>query len=326
MPFSTADPNAYVSLALQSALGTPNTTPAKYRFAKYAAGNNVNDIIAAVDIREGGDGLDFGQTYQARTTVEGQLSFNIRPEIAGQVFQLLPGAATWTGGSAPALHRFHSNHASHPWATLQVAYPGTSLVRLIRDVRFLSLGLQFRTGQPLMVNANFRGIAAGASTGIALVPSYPAGDPFFVYHSLPTILIGGVEDDTVEEIRIDMQLGSEDLQAQSPTLDDIVILNRDTNVTLTRRFENTTLYKQIYYGGAVQPTSAIATTAISAYWALGSLNLKVDLPLVSLRGNSLPDLDPDGRTVRETITGKSLSNPSGALSISLSNLHASAYG
>lgn len=330
MPFSTADPAAYVALAMQSALGTLQPTPAKYRFARYAAGNSVQDIIAAVDLREGGDGLDYGTTYEARQTVEGQLVFNLRPEMAGQFFQLLPGAATWSGASLPAAHTFHMNHASHPWSTMQIAYPATNLIRLIRDVRFLGANFSFQTGQPLMVTAPFRGIFGGASTNVALVPSQPNLDALWAYHFTPSILLDGVADSTIDSISLDLSLGVEDLQAQNVVLDEMVVQNRDLNVTVTRRYENATLYKKIYMGGGVAPTQTIATGALSALWAYGGggslAQIKFDVGVMSYRGNVLPELNPDGVTVKETITAKALKGGTSPMTITLTNQHASAYG
>jgi hypothetical protein len=49
------------------------------------------------------------------------------------------------------------------------------------------------------------------------------------------------------------------------------------------------------------------------------------VPLVSYRGDSLTDPDPDGKTVYETISAKALKGATAAVIISLSNSHASAY-
>lgn len=330
MPFSTADPNAYVALAMQSALGTPNTTPAKYRFAKYAGGNSFQDAMNVVDLREGGDGLDFGSSYQTDQSLEGTLVFNLRPEISAQVLAIAMGGATWTGGSlAPTCaHLFHTNHASFPWSTMQVGYPGTSLVRLVRDVKFTGLSFSFKTGQPLQMSLPYRGIYAGASTNIALVPSYPNLDGFWVYHFNPTFLVDGALATTLEEVRIDMNYGSENLQSQAVTFDDIAILNRDANITIVRRYEDATLYKKIYYGGGVAPTVSVPTGAFSGFWSQGGggsqYTFKIDAGLITYRGDQLPDLDPDGKTVRETITGKILKTASSLLTVQVVNARASA--
>ena len=110
--YSSADPAAYLALGMQSGLGSPQLTAAKLRFAKYLKGNQFDIIPAVVDLREGGDGLDFGTTYKSQEKVQGTLVAYLRPEIAGQLFQLLPGGATWFGGSAPPTSGvlFHDNH------------------------------------------------------------------------------------------------------------------------------------------------------------------------------------------------------------------------
>src|SRR5690348_11168936 len=114
MPFSSADPNAFLAIGMQSALATPQVTAAKMRFMKYLAGNNLTPEQDVVYLREGGDGLDWGSSYQRQIKGTGQFVFNARPEIVGQLFQAMPGGATWGGGSVPATHLFHSGHASFP--------------------------------------------------------------------------------------------------------------------------------------------------------------------------------------------------------------------
>lgn len=324
MPFSTASPDAYVALAMQSALGTLNTTPAKYRFAKYAGGNNINPVIDVVDLREGGDGLDFGSTYKVNQTFEGQVVFNVRPEFTQQFLAGALGGATITT-AATWNHLFHTNHASHPWNTMQWAYPGTDLIHLLRDVRFLGFTMTARFGQPLQISAPFRAVYSGASSGIALVASYPTGDDFFCHHYNPSIVIDGSADSTVESWTIDFALGVEDLQAQSVQLDDIVVLNRDMNLSFTRRYENSTLWKKIAYGGGVAPTVSVATGSFGARYIYGATQMiQINAGLLTYRGDSLTALDPNGQTVRETVNAKILKTASAGLAIRMEGTRASA--
>jgi hypothetical protein len=74
-------------------------------------------------VREGGGGLDWSFGYTKTFKAEGALEFYARPEISAQLFALMPGGATWSGGTVPATHIFHTGHASFPWVTLQIAHP-----------------------------------------------------------------------------------------------------------------------------------------------------------------------------------------------------------
>ena len=47
MPISSADPNAFLAIGMQAALGTPQTAAAKLRFAKYLSGS---DVQASLEI------------------------------------------------------------------------------------------------------------------------------------------------------------------------------------------------------------------------------------------------------------------------------------
>lgn len=328
MPFSSADPNAYVALAMQSGLGALNTTPSKYRFVKYSSGNTFDIDQAVTYLREGGDGLDYGAAYKGRQVARGQIVMNIRPEAGGQLLAAVVGAATWNGGSSPALHRFLTSHASYPWSSLQVAHPGTDLVNVIRDVRFTGFTLAGRTGQPLTLTAPYLGIFSGASSAIALVPSYPLADDFFVYHFSPSIILDGSADSTVEEWSIDGRFGIDELQAQSVNLDEAVVMNREFQFRAVRRYESSTLWKKVAYNGGVMPTSGLPTTAFSAFYAIPgspSRSLRVEANLIVPNDNTLAALDPNGVTVRETITGTLLRHASGTLHVTLEGVHASAY-
>lgn len=335
--FSSADPNAYLALGMQSALGTPQVAAAKLRFAKYLKGNQFDVVPAVVDLREGGDGLDFGTTYKSQMKVGGNLAFYLRPEIAGQFFQLVPGGATWLGGSLPptSMNLFHDNHASHPFSTIIAQHPGSSLVTLLSDVRFTGFSLTGRTGQPWMVTAPFTAITFGASV-TALVPTYygvASGlDDLFLFHNSPSYSLDGAQDSTIESITVNFQLGAEELQAQSVTLDDIAIINRVLDVEVVRRFQSPSMWQKVAYGalGNISPTTSVPTGSlgISVSNGLTAANLRqlvVQLGLLSYRYDNLTQLDPDGETVRETISARALHTATSAITIGVTNPHASAY-
>lgn len=328
MPRSTADPNGFIAVGMQTALGTPQSTATKFRFIKYLASDFAPDANV-VDLREGGDGLDFGSSYKDKQVYRGNLQFNARPEAAGQILQLALGGATWDGASGPAAHYFHSNHASFPYFTFLAQHPASDLMHRVTDALFTGLTIEGQSGQPWKYTLPFIGINHGASFA-ALVPSY-AAEQYFLYHGSPTYVVDGVADTTISGFNIQLGLGVDELQAQAITLDALNVLTRDVNVTLNRRFENPGLWQKIYYGasGNLAPTTAVATgnfRAVSLYGAGAALrSLDLGLPLLSYRSNQYTGIDPDGKTVMETITAKSLSNASGALNAVLKNAHASAY-
>jgi hypothetical protein len=321
--FSTADTNAFVSIGMQSAQGTPNTTAAKTRFLKYLSGFQVSPEMDVVDLREGGDGLDYGSTYKKGMKYTGQLVGNLRPEIAGQLFQLVPANATWDGASAPGMHTFSTISGTWPYATMQVAYPGTSLVHFLSDLKFTGLKIEGAKGEPIKVTMPFTAITFGASSTV-FTPSYP-GEPYFLYHNQPSYLIDGSADSTIDSWSIDLKYGVDELQAQAISLDDIALMNRDCDVQYTRRYQNTTLWKKIWLSGGVAPSSNVATGSLDVTNLLGTNSARFVVPLLSYRGNSLTELDPDGKTVYETVTGKALKGATAMLVAYIGNSHASAY-
>lgn len=327
MPISSADPLAFLAIGMQSALGTPQVTPAKLRFCKYLAGTDIAATLEIVDLREGGDGLDFGYTYKKSQKVAGQIVINARPEIVGQILQLLPGGATWSGASAPAVHNFHTGHASHPWSTFLAQHPGSTLAQMLSDVRLSGITIEGNGGIPVKLTLPFVGINHGASYA-AITATNPIEEPFLFQHN-PTYVIDGTGDTDVTAYKFTMGLGLEELQTQAVTLDEIVVQSRDTDVEFTRRYEAPTAWKNINMGGGVSPTTSVATGSFRAdhlYGAAAALrSLSLQAQLISYRGLVLTELDPDGKTIYETFSAKALKGATHAFMAILNNAHASAY-
>ena len=327
MPVSSSDPNAFLAVGMQSALGTPQTTAGKLRYAKYLSGTDVQPALEIVDLREGGDGLDEGFSYKKQQKAVGQIVLNARPELLGQLLSLVPGGASWDGGSAPAIHTVHTGHASFPWATLFVQHPGSTLPQMLTDVRFTGFTIEGRSGDPWKLTMPFVAIQHGASF-TALVPTYITEEPLLYQHS-PTYVLDGTADSDITEFRITQGLGVEELQSQAVSLDEIVVQNRTTDVEITRRYEDATLWKKINMGAAVSPTTSVATGSFRggvAYGAGAALRqIDVYANLLSYRGLTLSELDPDGKTVMETISGKALKGATHAFFAIVKNGHASAY-
>jgi len=329
MPYSSGDPNAFVAVGMQSALGSPQVTATKLRFLKYLSGTNVAPEMTVTDLREGGDGLDYGFTYKQQVAVRGQLVFNGRPEAIGQVLEAALGGATWDGASGPAAHTFHTGHASFPWMTLFVQHPGSALPHFISDVHFTGLTIEGNPGQPWKFTVPFIGINHGASF-TALTPTYYGDEPF-LYHGNPTFVLDGLGDTDIAGFRITQTLGVDELQTQAINFDELPIMNRTIDVEVTRRFESPAQWQHIYYGAStnVTPTYAVATGSLRADslygTGVGLRSMQVQVPLLSYRGDVLTELDPDGKTVMETMSARALKGASTAFFAVLKNAHASAY-
>jgi hypothetical protein len=328
MPYSSADVNAFIAIGMQSGQGSPQTTATKFRFAKYLA-SDLNVELDVDDIREGGDGLNFGTSYKTQQNVSGQIVVNGRPEIAGQLLALAMGGATWDGGSAPAIHTFNTSHASFPWSTIIAQHPGSALPYFLSDIVVPGFTLEAMSGKPWRFTFPFIGIKHGASMA-AFTPTY-YGDPLFLYYQSPTYVLDGLGATGLTRFQFGMQLQTDQLQSSDVLLDSIAVLSRDSSLELDRRFENPGLWTKAYYGasGNVQPTVAVATGSFQGhveYGAAGTLrSLEVNIPLISYRGVNISNIDPDGKTVTETITGKGLQGGTHMAWMQLKNVHASAY-
>lgn len=331
MPFSSADPNAFVAVGMQSALGTPQTTATKLRFAKYMSGNQGPTIDPeVVNLREGGDGLDWGFSYKKTEKVDGTLVVAVRPEIAGALFQLVPGGATWDGGSGPANHTFHTGHASHPKGSLFVQHPGSLIPLILSDLQFTGMTIEGNSGEPWKLTAPWIAGQIGASFA-PLTPTYYGEAPLLYHNLAPSggYLIDGATDTKVTAFTFNVALGIDELYAQAIDPDDFAVLTRDSTFSFTRRMEDATLWKKVALGAGVAPTTSVATgsfQAISMYGTgAGARYMSALAPLISYDKVEITDLDPDGKTIYETYSGKILKGATTALIINLMNIHASAY-
>lgn len=327
MPFSSSDVNSFAAMGIQTAKGTPQTTAAKLRYPRYISGIEESPEQEIVDVREGGFGMDYSFSYRKSIKGAGQLVAYGRPEILTPVLGWAVGGATWNGGSSPAIHEFHTGHSSYPFSTLFQQHPGSALAKMYTDARAAGLTLELLAGEPFKVTVPWTSLAAGASFA-ALTPTYFSDEPFMFFHS-PSVLLDGVLDQTVSSVKLTQAVNLEELQAQAITLDELVPQTRDLDIEVVRRFENAGLWQKIYYGasGGVAPTWAVSTGSLRGVWAYpGSPTPVFDLfaSLISWRSNAITGVDPDGKTVYETLTGRLLKGATHSAVIKLSNVHASA--
>lgn len=327
MALSSADPNAFLAVGMQTALGTPQVTAAKLRYAQYLSGTDVAASVEVVDMREGMDGLDWGYTYKKMQKAVGQIVINARPELAVALAAGAIGMGTWDGASAPAAHTYHTSHASFPWFTVAAQHPGSTLPQLLTDVLFTGLTIEGQAGEPEKWTIPFIAIGHGASFA-ALTPTTFDEDPF-VYHYSPTYVLDGNQATTMLSYKIEIGLGIEELQSWRVTLDDIAVQNRDINFEATLRYVDATRWKAINMGGGIAPTTSVATGSFRTdhlYGAAAGLrSLQHQLPLLSYRGLTLTELDPDGKTVIETVSAKALKGATHTMFSVVKSGHASAY-
>jgi len=315
---------------MQSALGSPQVTAGKLRYAKYMSGTDYQPQMAVVDMREGGDGLDWGFSYKQTIKGAGQIVAAIRPEFAPQLFELIPGGATWDGGSAPAVHTFHTGHASHPKGTMFLQHPGSLLTHFLSDVQFTGLTIDGNTGQPWQFTAPFIAANLGASFA-PFTPTYYGEAPILFHNLAPSggYLVDGATDLTIKAFQFGIALGIDELYAQLIHPDDVTVMNRDITFSFTRRVENATLWKKVAMGGGAAPTTSVATGSFQAIAMYGNASqaryLSANAPLISYDQVQISALDPNGVTVEETYSGKVLKGATAALILTAMNGHASSY-
>jgi hypothetical protein len=208
-------------------------------------------------------------------------------------------------------------------------FPGSALVHMLSDVRFTGFDLEGAAGEPWKLTMPFTAINHGGSINSSLaVPSYAFEDPF-LFQSNPTYVIDGAAATGITGFKISHGVGVEELQSQAVTLDDIVVMNRDITLEITRRFESAALWQKIAWSSGIVPSINVATGAFRADSAYGSggnaRSISLQANLLNYEGADFGELDPDGKTVIETINAQVMKGATHALIALLSNAHASAY-
>ena len=325
--FSSSDVNAYIALGVQTAEGTPQVTAARLRYPRLISGVNVQPERDVVDVREVGFGMDYSFSYVKTQKGAGQLVAFMRPEVGGLLAAIGIGAATWNGGSSPASHVFHTNHASYPWFTVIQQHPGSSLEQLFADSRISGFTLEGMAGEPWKWTIPFITKNPGASYA-DLTPTYFSDDAIIYHSGAPSYQLDGVADSTIESWKITAAISLEELQAQSVGLDTLVPQTRDLDIEVTRRYQNTTLFNKVYYGGGVAPTQSVATGSfkiVQAHPGSPTPFYELHAPLITWRQNAITEINPEGQTVKEVITGRLLRGATHSLILGINNAHASAY-
>lgn len=324
--FNTSDPNAFIAFGIQAAQGTAQTAAAKLRYPRYLSGVEAAPEQEIVDVREGGFGMDYSFSYRKQIHGAGQLVHFLRPDETGLALAWALGAATWAGASDPAVHLFHTNHASYPFGTFFAQHPGSDLAMIYKDARAAGFTLELMAGEPGKLTIPWLSLQEGASFA-ALTPTYINEQPF-MYFNAPSILLDGTLDTAIESVKVTQAVNLEQLIAQAITLDDAVPQTRDLDIEIVRRYQNPSVYLKVYNSGGITPSWSVATGSLRGVWKYpGAPTPAFDLhaPLISYRGAAITGLDPDGKTVKETITGRLLKGATHSLIVQLSNNHPSAY-
>lgn len=326
MPFSTSDSNAFMAFGIQTAKGTPQVTASRIRFQRYISGVEESPEQEIVDVKEGGAGLDYSFSYRRKIMGRGQAVFFSRPEILGQGLAWALGAASWSGGSSPATHTFHTTHGSYPFSTILAQHPGSDIAKIYVDARAAGFTLELSAGEPHKLTIPWTSLQVGASFA-AVTPTYFAEEPFMYFHA-PTITIDGTQDSSVESIKFTQAVSLEELQAQAITLDELVAQARDIDVEVVRRYEVNAQWRKVFLSGGVTPSWSVGTGSVRGLWRYPGAptpSFEIHAPLVTWRQSAITGLDPDGKTVRETLSGRVLLGATHALIAMLCNTHASAY-
>ena len=327
MAFSSADPRNYLAIGRQADF---DTEAAAFKFVKYLGDSGLKTEMDSQSIYEGGDGQDQGLHYRSRTRPDGQISAYVRPDIWTWAGAFAMGSAAAIGTSVGVGTSIFVPNATIPFLTVEQAWGGGNQIDRVRSAILTGFQVEGGSGEPWRMSLPFIGGGTpyyrdGAAS--ALTPVLESGDP--AMYAGGAYLINGATTLDIRRFNVNFQRQVDaDLFTTETYRRKVVPLTRSLEVTFQTIYQDSTLYRQILYGGGSMIPNDLATGAFHAQRVLsGSQMAAIDVPFLRYTGISLNRLDPDGQTVVLDVSAMGVKGATSLLQVRSNHLNvgASAY-
>ncbi|MCB2146594.1 MAG: hypothetical protein KQI81_08975 [Deltaproteobacteria bacterium] len=241
-------------IAKQTALGTPNTTDASFKYLLFNRGGiGPNNVVVPLDNEIGGGAIT-RDVVKMGVYSGGSLELIPRPETLGWFLLGAFGAVATTGAGPSYDHTFKlgTNQFDAPYFTVRSS-PGGLWGEQFQDMRVASIGLQFAGSDFVRSQVGFMGgLPARIATAAWNASSYLDGGPQFIASAadtkieLPTasqlkVLAGSFTAGMAIPLNEQWVLGS-----YSPDAFDIT--RRAFGVNFTVKVTDSLLYSKMAYG------------------------------------------------------------------------------
>lgn len=305
----TNEPGNYFAIGKQAGKGEEAST---FYFLRHLDGTGLELDEQTESVREGGDGQEVGFVHKTAVSLDGDAIHNARPEGAAR-------GAAWTLGvdsvaqgteTATALQI----HTAVPTSTIPYITAEQKFADVIErgvDARFTSMVVEGEAGRPLKITHSlitggtpYRRDAAASS----LTPARETGQPFFFPGG--SYSIDGAGNSKITKFKSETQRNLDtDIRTTQLFREDVVVLNFDSNLEFTLKYEDATLYDKVHYlsGTTISPNAiGLATGAFQAYTEFGAGTtqrfFELNHPLIVYTGARVNKLDPDGKTMYLDVT------------------------
>jgi hypothetical protein len=299
----------YFAVGKQTEKGAEATT---FYFLRHLDGTALELDEQTEAVREGGDGQEVGFVHKTAVSLDGEMIHNARPEGAarGAAWTLgVDTVAAGSGGATPLQVHTAVPTSTIPYVTVEQRW--ADVIERGVDARLTSMVVEGEAGRPLKVS---HGIITGGTpyrrdaAASALTPARESGQPFFFPGG--SYVIDGAGNTKITKFKSTTERNvDKDIRTTELFREDVVVLNFDSNLEFTLKYEDATLYDKVHYlaGTTISPNAlGLATGSFKAYSEFGAGTtqrfFELNHPLIVYTGARVNKLDPDGKTMYVDVT------------------------
>lgn len=320
---TTSARDAVIAFGKQVAKGTALTTP-KFEIPMGSGFAGPERVIEELPWTS--EGQDSVGDYVSRVGGVVSATLPVLPVSSAGILELILGDRVTTG-AGPYTHTI-TPADSLPWSTWHYAQPGDNYWQ-VADVKLGSWELSWSAGSPLEASVSGTGLTVTRAGSKWTTATLDEGvDPFFTFigatvkfDAATTPAATTIHNVSQGSLSVNRNLDA--IQTDAITHSIVAEQKRDIEVSLDDTvFEDNDLINTIFTGttsgttlsGATVYGSIDLTFIGSDQAAAATRSLNISLPRVLWTIDQVPGANPDGSTLRYTVTGKA-SKPSSGSSI-----------
>lgn len=308
---ATNEPSNYFAFGFQSA---KDTEAATFQFLRHLDGTGFDTDETVESVHEGGDGQEIGLRYKTAISANGQMVLNDRPEIGHRVAVAALGAdsATAPTGVGTVASGVCNEHLAVPTSTLPyltVEQYWADAVERATNALVTGLTIEWEAGRPIKITPEFvvGGTSYRRAAASALTPTRETGKPFMYPFASVSLDGAGNTKITKGSIKVTRNVDT-DIRTTGLNPEDAVVQTFETEVALTLKYEDSTLYDKVHYNGGTQVPVDLATGALSLYSEFGAGTSvryqQFGVNQFHYTQARVNRLDPDGKTMYLDVTGE----------------------
>lgn len=295
----------YIGIGVQSAKGTQQDTPEW--FPKFYGGDKFQSDHTVEHLREAGDGELVGATVKTGYKEKFGFDIHARPEAIARVLAYVLGQDTVTGADDPYTHTIIRNATNErAWLSIHRKIDD-AVVQILKDARISKITIKGDAGKPIEVSVEGDALSSSL-TASESVPAYETLPVFVFYDGAGTFLLEDGVTRAIKSFQITISVGTEMLQTDDISFNDIPDLRLDIDLSLQFVVEDTDLFAKSVYNGGTTVGREVYTGSFEAnlnYTDPDSVprQMKLTIPKFEWKPVTGMNLNSEGKSMIVTLAG-----------------------